>query len=58
MFNISNIIVILIISLILGCAIFYILRAKKKGVKCIGCDSSKSCGCSLSTQKDKDSTKK
>ena len=32
------------IALILGLAAFFILRAKKKGVKCIGCPDSGSCG--------------
>ncbi len=57
MFNITNIIVILIIAIILGSAIAYILRAKKRGIKCIGCDSGgKSCGCSSATPKDEDSS--
>ncbi len=46
----SNIIVIFILALILGGAISYIVRAKKKGIKCIGCDSSKSCNCTSSKE--------
>lgn len=40
----ENFIVIVILTIILGSAITYIVRAKKKGVKCIGCSAS--CGCS------------
>ena len=35
--------IILIIILIIGGALFYIIRAKKKGQKCIGCPHSKTC---------------
>ncbi len=41
-----NIIVGLIVVIILGASIFYIVRAKKNGVKCIGCEAGKSCNCS------------
>ncbi len=51
----ANIIVAFIILFILGGAVAYILRAKKRGIKCIGCDSGgKSCGCSHSSSKDVD----
>ena len=33
-----------LIALIVGLAVFYILRAKKKGQKCIGCPYAKDCG--------------
>lgn len=39
----GNIIAIILIVLILGLAITYIVRAKKKGVTCIGCPSGESC---------------
>lgn len=39
----ENFIVIVILTIILGSAITYIVRAKKKGVKCIGCSASCSC---------------
>ncbi len=47
----ENIIVILVIGAILGLAVWYVIRAKKKGVKCIGCPSGTKCtghcsGCS------------
>ena len=39
----TEIIVISLISLIIGLALFYIIRAKKKGQKCIGCPYASSC---------------
>lgn len=47
----TNLIVIGILALILGLAGFYVLRAKKKGTKCIGCPEGGKCtgtcpGCS------------
>jgi len=38
-----NLIVTLILALILGAAIFYIRREKKRGTKCVGCPYSKTC---------------
>lgn len=32
------------IALIVGAAIFYIVRAKKRGAKCVGCPHAKQCG--------------
>lgn len=47
----ANAIVVLIVVLILGAAITYIVKAKKAGVKCIGCPAGGTCsghcnGCS------------
>ena len=42
--NTVDYIVIAIIALVVGFAIRYVCRAKKKGVKCIGCPDS--CACS------------
>ena len=44
----EEIIVILIIAAILGFAVAYIVNAKRKGQKCVGCPYSKGCsgGCS------------
>ncbi len=45
----KNIILILVIAVIIGLAAAYILKEKKRGVKCIGCPSGCSCssgGCS------------
>ena len=39
----TDIIVIAIIALIIGAATFYIIRAKRRGAKCIGCPYAKSC---------------
>jgi len=33
----------LIILVIVGAAVFYIIREKKKGAKCIGCPAGKTC---------------
>lgn len=46
-----DIIIILIIAVILGAAIAYIVRAKKKGTKCIGCPAGDCCAMK-SQQKD------
>ena len=40
----EEIIAISIIVLIIGLALFYIIKAKKRGRKCIGCPNSKTCG--------------
>ncbi|MFI3228686.1 MAG: FeoB-associated Cys-rich membrane protein [Bacillota bacterium] len=39
----ATIIAIVVIVIILGSAIAYIVRAKKKGVKCIGCPAGSTC---------------
>ena len=39
----ENIIIIAVIVLVLGFAVFYIYKAKKSGKKCIGCPNSGSC---------------
>lgn len=39
----KNIVSIAVIILILGLAITYIVRSKKKGVKCIGCPHGSKC---------------
>ena len=41
---VGNIIAILLIVFAVGGAAFYIIRAKKKGQKCIGCPYSSMCG--------------
>ena len=42
--DLPEIIAIIAIVLIVGLALFYVIRAKKKGQKCIGCTYSKTCG--------------
>lgn len=39
----ENIIIIVVVGLILGLAIGYIYKAKKRGAMCIGCSGSCSC---------------
>ena len=40
----ENVILIIVLIAILGGAIAYIVRAKKRGAKCIGCPAAGSCG--------------
>ena len=47
----TDIIVLVIIALVIGGASFYILRAKKKGQKCIGCPYAKGCSGNCSCKK-------
>lgn len=42
----KDIIVVMIILAVVGAAITYIVKAKKKGVKCIGCPASGCCSAS------------
>ena len=39
----SDLIVLVIVGLIVGCAAGYIYKAKKRGSKCIGCPDGGSC---------------
>lgn len=50
----DNLIAIVLIAVILGTAITYIIRAKKKGVTCIGCPSCGSCGHSHQGESDEE----
>ena len=40
----KDILIIVVLGVIVGLALGYWIRAKKKGVKCIGCPSGASCG--------------
>lgn len=40
----ENIIIILVLAVIIGGALMYMYRAKKRGEKCIGCPYAKECG--------------
>lgn len=40
----ANIIAVVVILAIVGLAAYYIIRAKKRGRKCIGCPDSCRCG--------------
>ena len=42
--DIVDYIAIAAIVLIVGAAIFYIVRAKRRGEKCVGCPYAKQCG--------------
>ena len=44
----KNIVVVIIIAVIIGLAIGYIIREKKKGARCIGCPSGGKCSCGCS----------
>lgn len=39
----ANVIVSLVVVAIVGAAVFYIVKEKKKGVKCIGCPDGATC---------------
>lgn len=39
----ENAVIILVLALVIGGAIFYIYQAKKRGQKCIGCPYAKEC---------------
>ncbi|MFI3172994.1 MAG: FeoB-associated Cys-rich membrane protein [Eubacteriales bacterium] len=45
----ANLIAFILIALILGSSITYVVHAKKKGVKCIGCPVEGGCGGNCST---------
>lgn len=40
----ENFVVGAIVALILGLALFYVIRAKRRGQKCIGCPYANACG--------------
>ena len=42
--NIVDYIAIAVVALIVGAAVFYIVRAKRRGEKCVGCPYAKQCG--------------
>ncbi len=41
--SMTDIIVAVVLLLIIGSAVAYIIKAKKKGIKCIGCPHSSTC---------------
>ena len=47
-----DLIIIVVVLAIVGAAGLYILKAKKKGVKCIGCPAAGQCKHSCSCSKD------
>lgn len=42
--NPKDIAVILVLALVVGLAVFYIVKKKKSGAKCIGCPYASDCG--------------
>ena len=56
--GVGEIIAVSAIALVIGGAIFYIIKSKKSGVKCIGCPHSKQCAnkcnCSCKNKNEKD----
>ncbi|MDO4617555.1 MAG: FeoB-associated Cys-rich membrane protein [Lachnospiraceae bacterium] len=48
-----DMIVILILALIIGSAMFYIVKEKKKGTKCIGCPMAGQCSRTCDSDKGK-----
>ena len=51
----ENFIVGAVLGLIIGAAVFYLVRAKRRGEKCIGCPYAKMCG-GKCDRKEKDDT--
>lgn len=43
MINLADVLVILVLVLILGSALWYIHKEKKRGVRCIGCPAAGTC---------------
>ena len=39
----ENVWLIAVLVLVLGCAVAYVIKEKKKGSKCIGCPNAKTC---------------
>ncbi|MBQ8684600.1 MAG: FeoB-associated Cys-rich membrane protein [Clostridia bacterium] len=50
----GEIIAIAAIALVIGGAVFYIIKAKKSGRKCIGCPEGCSCGAKKGKEQSKD----
>lgn len=47
----TDAIVIIILAIIIGCAVTYMIRAKRRGVKCIGCPAGGSCAAGKAKKK-------
>lgn len=39
----ENILIVAVLLVIIGCAVAYVIKEKKKGTKCIGCPNAKTC---------------
>ena len=56
--NPGDVIAIVAVVLIVACAVFFIVRAKRRGQKCVGCPYSKGgCTCNCSSCNDKGESK-
>lgn len=54
----KDIIIIIFIAIVVGSALLYLIRAKKRGEKCVGCPYAKQCGGSChSTEKTEENEK-
>lgn len=53
----EDIIIIVIVAVIVAAIVFYLIRAKKKGQKCIGCPYAKQCGGNCNSQNMKSDNK-
>ena len=51
----TNLIVGVILLVILGLAVRYLVKAKKSGARCIGCDVSGGCGCGCESERETES---
>ena len=40
----KDVLIIAVLAVIIGLVVWYLIRAKKKGVKCIGCPDGATCG--------------
>ena len=40
----TDIIIVAVVAVIIGCILLYLYRAKKRGETCIGCPYAKKCG--------------
>lgn len=51
----TDIIVIAVLAVLIGGAVYYMIRQKKRGARCIGCSMGGSCGgcCSCGTKETK-----
>lgn len=47
----GDVIAIVAVVLIVACAVFFIVRAKRRGQKCVGCPSGCNCNCSSCNDK-------
>lgn len=47
----GNLVIIGVVAVLVGAAVHSIVKAKKQGVKCIGCPSSGACHCDCGKEK-------